>query len=158
MKKKISINTASFEEIQKLRGIGQVKAARIVGYRDGSGSNFHRPEDLEKVEGISRRLAQELAPHISFDVSDDEQGSTRLAKKKNKTKHIALIIGIFAAVVTTIASFIGAFNDTFSLIEKINNSSEAMSLWLTNCPSEFEDRGKIKVLISSFENRGGPSQ
>lgn len=48
---KMNINTASAEELQNLTGIGEVKAQRIVTYRENNGP-FERVEDLLNVEGI----------------------------------------------------------------------------------------------------------
>ena len=48
---KIDINSASAEELVKLKGIGVKKAAAIIEFRETSGP-FLQPEDLLKVPGI----------------------------------------------------------------------------------------------------------
>ena len=48
---KININAASAEELVELKGIGPVKAASIIKFRETNGA-FRIPEDLIKVPGI----------------------------------------------------------------------------------------------------------
>lgn len=52
--RKININTASVEELEKLPGIGKALAARIVEHRENYGP-FRKPEHLMVVPGISDR-------------------------------------------------------------------------------------------------------
>ena len=51
---KININTASAEELSRLKGIGPSHAAKIVAYREKNGP-FKMPEDLIQVAGIGRK-------------------------------------------------------------------------------------------------------
>ena len=48
---KININTASREELIKLKRIGPAYADRIIEYREKDGP-FQKPEDILKVKGI----------------------------------------------------------------------------------------------------------
>lgn len=48
---KVNINTATSEELQKLPGIGESIAARIIAYRKENGK-FSKIEDLTNVSGI----------------------------------------------------------------------------------------------------------
>lgn len=50
----ININTASSEDLERLPGIGEGLAARIIAYRNQYG-RFRRPEHLMMVRGISDR-------------------------------------------------------------------------------------------------------
>ncbi len=61
----ININTATAEEMDKgLKGIGPVKAAEIVKYREANGP-FKSVEDLEKVTGIKGKTLEAIKPMIT---------------------------------------------------------------------------------------------
>lgn len=61
----ININTATAEEMDKgLKGIGPVKAAEIVKYREANGL-FKSVEDLEKVTGIKGKTLEAIKPMIT---------------------------------------------------------------------------------------------
>ena len=61
---KVSINTASAEELQGLPGIGDVKARAIVAYRDGNGP-FQTPEEILQVSGIGPSTLEGIRDLIS---------------------------------------------------------------------------------------------
>lgn len=70
----ININTATAEEMDKgLKGIGPVKAAEIVKYREANGL-FKSVEDLEKVTGIKGKTLDAIKPMIT--VGDMPTAST----------------------------------------------------------------------------------
>lgn len=48
---KININTASADELEKLKQVGPNYAIRIIEYREKNGP-FEKPEDIMKVKGI----------------------------------------------------------------------------------------------------------
>jgi len=62
----ININTASREELEKLPGIGEGLAARIIEHRGQHGA-FRRAEHLIMVRGISERRFAELRAFITVD-------------------------------------------------------------------------------------------
>jgi competence protein ComEA len=62
----ININTAKAVELEKLPGIGEALAARIVEHRERFGL-FRRPEHLLVVRGISDRKFRELRPLITVE-------------------------------------------------------------------------------------------
>lgn len=70
---KISINSASAQELEKLRGIGPVLAERIVEYRRVHGP-FTGPEDLKQVEGIGQKTAEEIGDYVTWEVLDENTG------------------------------------------------------------------------------------
>ena len=59
----ININTASSQELEKLPGIGEGIADRIVGHRQQFGP-FRRPEHLMMVRGISDQKFRDLRAMI----------------------------------------------------------------------------------------------
>src|SRR5687767_11122686 len=61
----ININTASVAEIEKLPGIGDVLAGRIIAYREEHGP-FRRVEHLMMVRGISDRKFREIRSLVSI--------------------------------------------------------------------------------------------
>lgn len=62
---KININTATFDELQALEGIGEVKAKAIIEYRQKNGE-FKKITDLTKVNGIGASTISKLRSNISL--------------------------------------------------------------------------------------------
>ena len=60
----VDINTASFEDLQQVRGIGPTIAQRIIDYRDVNGK-FESIEDLVNVKGIGGSKFQKIKSQIS---------------------------------------------------------------------------------------------
>lgn len=61
---KISINTATEEELMQLEGIGEAKAKSIIEYRDTNGP-FQTIEDIKKVSGIGDSLFDKIKENIT---------------------------------------------------------------------------------------------
>lgn len=61
--KKIDINLASVQELQKLPQIGVVVAQRIVDYR-GKHGKFSKIEEIMKVKGIGEKTFLKIKPLI----------------------------------------------------------------------------------------------
>jgi competence protein ComEA len=64
--KKININSASVQELQKLPQIGAVVAQRIVDYR-GKNGKFTKIEEIMKVKGIGEKTFLKLKPLITVE-------------------------------------------------------------------------------------------
>ncbi|OGG37964.1 hypothetical protein A2127_02300 [Candidatus Jorgensenbacteria bacterium GWC1_48_12] len=62
---KININTAGYEELQKITGVGPVIAGRIIEYRNLNGP-FRRIEDLKDVKGIGEVTFEKMKDEISI--------------------------------------------------------------------------------------------
>ena len=61
---KIDPNLATFEELKKLPGIGDMLAKRIVDKRQDM--QFRDENDLQKVSGIGKKTASKIAPFLKF--------------------------------------------------------------------------------------------
>lgn len=60
---KVSINTASREELMSVPGIGEGKADKILAYREQNGS-FQSLEDLMKISGIKQKTFDKLKEYL----------------------------------------------------------------------------------------------
>lgn len=60
----VNINTATWEELMELPGIGATLARRIIKEREGT--PFQKLEDLLRVPGIGPKRMENLAPLITF--------------------------------------------------------------------------------------------
>lgn len=62
---KISINSASLEQLQTLSGIGESKARDIINYRETNGL-FEKVEDIKNVPGIGEALFAKIKENITL--------------------------------------------------------------------------------------------
>ena len=62
---KININTADLEELQRLPGIGEVLAQRIIDYREQHGP-FNNISELTNVSGIGLDRLDKIMDHITL--------------------------------------------------------------------------------------------
>lgn len=60
----IDLNEASWEELTLLPGIGEVRARRIVAYRERVGE-IRDPAELRAVPGISASLLERIRPRVT---------------------------------------------------------------------------------------------
>lgn len=62
----VNVNTASVSELEKLPGVGDDLARRIVEHREKY-NGFERPEELLLLRGVSEKKFRELRPLIKTD-------------------------------------------------------------------------------------------
>ena len=62
---KVSINTATLEELMQLPGIGETKAKAIIEYRNKVGS-FKNIEELKEVNGIGDSTFDDIKENITI--------------------------------------------------------------------------------------------
>ena len=59
----ININTATKEELMKLKGVGEAKAMLIITYRENNGG-FKEITDLMKIKGIKQKFFDKIKDNI----------------------------------------------------------------------------------------------
>ena len=62
---KISINSATLEDLQTLNGIGKSKAEAIINYRKENG-NFKTIEEIKNVSGIGESAFAKIKDNITI--------------------------------------------------------------------------------------------
>lgn len=62
---KISLNSATIEELMTLSGVGEAKAKSIIEYRDKNGG-FKNIEDIKNVSGIGDALFDKIKENITL--------------------------------------------------------------------------------------------
>ena len=62
---KISLNSASEEELMRLPGIGPVIAQRIIQYRNRY-NNFKSIEEIKKVKGVGEKTYQKIESSLTL--------------------------------------------------------------------------------------------
>ena len=65
IKKYVSINNATKEELMTLSGIGEAKALAIISYREENGP-FSRIEDLMNITGIGEKMFDKIKDYITL--------------------------------------------------------------------------------------------
>ncbi len=60
----VNINTADLQALMSLKGIGEVKAQRIIEFRTGHGV-FVTPEDITRVDGIGQGIFEQIKDRIT---------------------------------------------------------------------------------------------
>lgn len=63
--KKVSINRASLEELQKIPGVGVSTATNIINYRKKNG-NFKKIEEIKNVTGIAEAKFESMLEYIEL--------------------------------------------------------------------------------------------
>jgi competence protein ComEA len=73
---KININTASAEQFTTLPGVGPKLAARIVEYRQKSGS-FKSVQELMNVRGLGEKNLKKIEQYLSAGDAPARSGATK---------------------------------------------------------------------------------
>ncbi len=63
-RKPVDLNTADAETLQKVPGIGEALARRIIEFRNEHGP-FEKVDDLLNVRGIGMTSLEKLRPHLT---------------------------------------------------------------------------------------------
>ncbi len=70
----LDLNTASPEDLTRLPGIGEKKAAAIVAWREEHGA-FQVVEDLLSVQGIGEAILADIRPYVTAGTAAEEGGT-----------------------------------------------------------------------------------
>lgn len=62
---KVSINSATLEQLVTLPGIGAATAQKIIDYRNAFGS-FQSIEDIQNIQGIKEKLFMKIKDYITL--------------------------------------------------------------------------------------------
>lgn len=77
----VNINTANEQELQTLKGIGEIKAKSIVEYREKNGQ-FKSVDDLKNVDGFGEKTVNKLRDQIIVN-ADEKPNSANANETKN---------------------------------------------------------------------------
>ncbi|RSL28737.1 helix-hairpin-helix domain-containing protein, partial [Salibacterium salarium] len=61
----VNVNTAGYEELQEITGVGPTIAENIIDYREANGS-FESIEELDNVSYIGPATIEEMRPDITL--------------------------------------------------------------------------------------------
>ena len=78
----IDINSATYEELVALPGIGPVKAKAIVEYREKNGP-FRSPKDILEVPGIGEKTLEGILDFIEIDAEGESASDGETEKRIN---------------------------------------------------------------------------
>ncbi|WP_044209104.1 ComEA family DNA-binding protein [Flammeovirga sp. OC4] len=67
---RINLNTASLDQLKQLKGIGNVKAQKILEHKKRLGGSFYQKEQLKEVYGIDSLLFESVSSQV-FVVPED---------------------------------------------------------------------------------------
>jgi competence protein ComEA len=73
--RRIDPNTASWQALACLPGLGEVRARAIVAHRERAKSRpaFAQPDDLCQVRGIGPKTVAQLTPFLAFPTTEPDQ-------------------------------------------------------------------------------------
>jgi competence protein ComEA len=72
LKGKFDLNTATKEDLQKIPGIHEGLASKIVELRERIGG-FHSVDDLKKVEGFAKEHLEELKKMVTVGRGEEQR-------------------------------------------------------------------------------------
>lgn len=79
----VDINSATEADLQKVKGLGPVKAKAIVDYRTQNGP-FKSVDDLEKVKGIGPGILKQIRNDVSVGGGAPAKAEGKTADKAEK--------------------------------------------------------------------------
>lgn len=83
---KIEVNTATADELKKLRGIGDAFSKRIIKYRDLLGG-FYNLAQLSEVYGLKPETIENILPYLQLNDHELQQINVNFAEAKQLAHH-----------------------------------------------------------------------
>lgn len=89
---RLDINSASADELTKLKGVGEVLAQEIISYRENSGG-FRNIEEIMNVKGIGESIFADIRDHIYvidpiYDEPEEEPVIGDTPDVEQETEHV----------------------------------------------------------------------
>lgn len=84
--KKFNLNNASAEDLEGVKGIGNVFATRIIKYRDRLGG-FYSSKQLYEVYGLDSSVVQEVNKHLEGEINPLKKLKVNSEEFKQVLKH-----------------------------------------------------------------------
>ncbi len=82
----VNLNTATKEDLDKVRGIGPVKAQAIIDYRKKNGP-FKSVDELENVKGFGGKSVKRVRSELTVNgVTNTKPAETKSIDKKHDVK------------------------------------------------------------------------
>ena len=82
----VNLNTATKEDLDKVKGIGPVKAQSIIEYRKKNGP-FKSVDELENVKGFGSKSVKKVRPELTVDgLTNVKPALAKASDKKHDVK------------------------------------------------------------------------
>jgi competence protein ComEA len=82
----VNLNTATKEDLDKVKGIGPVKAQSIIEYRKKNGP-FKSVDELENVKGFGSKSVKKVRPELTVDgLTNVKLAVAKASDKKHDVK------------------------------------------------------------------------
>ncbi len=82
----VNLNTATKDDLDKVKGIGPVKAQSIIDYRKKNGP-FKSVDELENVKGFGSKSVKKVRPELTVDgLTNVKPAAVKASDKKHDVK------------------------------------------------------------------------
>ncbi|MGJ8454123.1 ComEA family DNA-binding protein [Pseudothermotoga sp. U03pept] len=100
----IDVNSASYEDLLEIPGIGPAKAKAVIQFREQNGP-FATVDDLTKVSGIGRVTVQRIAPYVKVEGAVITERTKKINVNKATVEELMQLPGIGEVKASEIIKF-----------------------------------------------------